>query len=239
MMEIIDGAGDSIRSILERFTGDQVIGSLLLLYNLHPVDLASRVQQALEQVRPYLRSHHGDVELLRIEEGVVYLRLNGTCSSCPSSSLTLKLAVERAIYDIAPDVAAIQTDGIAMQPPMSQLNGSANLHAASQDVAWEDVKGLDALCDGSARSFQIAGKTILLCRLGETVYAYESCCPACSRELEVHRLEGATIICPACGRRYDAIHAGRALDSAELFLAPFPILMANGQTKVALPHGAH
>ncbi len=61
-------------------------------------------------MRPYLRSHGGNVELVGVEQGVAKLRLEGTCSACPSSQMTLHLAVEQAIYETAPDVTAIEVE---------------------------------------------------------------------------------------------------------------------------------
>ena len=71
------------------------MASLLLVHGLHPYDVETRVARALDGVRPYLGSHGGDVELLGVtDDGVVRLRLLGSCDGCPSSSVTLKLAVE-------------------------------------------------------------------------------------------------------------------------------------------------
>ena len=58
-----------------------------------PVTRNLRVRGALEGVRPYLQSHGGNVELLGIEDGVVRLKLEGSCSGCPSSAMTLKLVL--------------------------------------------------------------------------------------------------------------------------------------------------
>ena len=77
-----------------------------------PLDLETRVSQALDQVRPYLRTHKGDVELVGVIDGVVRLRMQGSCHGCPSSAMTLKNAIEEAIYAAAPDVAAIEVEGV-------------------------------------------------------------------------------------------------------------------------------
>ena len=62
-------------------------------------------------MRPYLGSHGGDVELLEVtDDGVVRLRLLGSCDGCPSSSVTLKLAVEDAIEAAAPEVTGIEVE---------------------------------------------------------------------------------------------------------------------------------
>jgi Fe-S cluster biogenesis protein NfuA len=107
--------------LLRDLAGDTMIAGLLLLYGLHPESLEERVLRSLEKVRPYLESHGGNVELLDIEGSTVRLQLVGSCQSCPSSSATLKQAVERAIYEVAPDVTAIVAEQEAAQPPASQL----------------------------------------------------------------------------------------------------------------------
>ena len=88
--------------------------SLLLLYGLHPVDLETRVQQALDKVRPLLKSHGGNVDLLGIDDGVVRLRLEGSCHGCPSSAQTLRNAIESAIDEFAPDVVELKVEGVAV-----------------------------------------------------------------------------------------------------------------------------
>jgi Fe-S cluster biogenesis protein NfuA len=112
MLEIINQTATSGPSIIDALGRDDLVRSLLLLYGFHPIALKSRVQQALEKTRPYLKSHGGNVELAGIDDsGAVTLRLEGNCHGCPSSSATLKLAVEEAIYDAAPDVTAIIVQG--------------------------------------------------------------------------------------------------------------------------------
>jgi Fe-S cluster biogenesis protein NfuA len=61
-------------------------------------------------MRPYLDSHGGDVQLVGIEDGVVRLQLQGSCSGCPSSAITLRHGIEEAIHRAAPDVAAIEAE---------------------------------------------------------------------------------------------------------------------------------
>ena len=111
LMEIVAAQGESGYSIFDKFSGDELVSNLLLLYGLHPLPLETRVLQALEKVKPHLASHGGDVELLGINEGVVRLRLHGACKGCPSSAETLKLAIEAAIYEAAPDVVTIEAEG--------------------------------------------------------------------------------------------------------------------------------
>jgi Fe-S cluster biogenesis protein NfuA len=104
-------AGTPGRAILEAMTRDDLVSSLLLLYGLHPHDLDARVSRALERVRPQLRTHGGDVELLGLDGGVVRLRMQGSCHGCPSSAATLRQTIETANYEAAPDVVSIEVEG--------------------------------------------------------------------------------------------------------------------------------
>jgi len=111
MMEIASDAGDAGWTIIDGFGRDPLVSNLLLLHGLHPLDLEARVLEALEQVRPVLASHGGNVELLEVKGGAVRLKLTGACNGCPSSSLTLKTAIEKSIYSAAPDVTSIECEG--------------------------------------------------------------------------------------------------------------------------------
>jgi Fe-S cluster biogenesis protein NfuA len=117
ILEQIAHGEETRLALIETLARDELVGSLLLLHGLHPADLETRVRQALDKVRPYLVSHGGNVELLDVRDGVVRLRMVGSCHGCPSSSLTLKLAIEEAIYQAAPDVAAIEAEGTAATTP--------------------------------------------------------------------------------------------------------------------------
>jgi Fe-S cluster biogenesis protein NfuA len=57
------------------------------------------VLEVLDKLRPFLQRDGGDVELVEIEEGIVKLRLMGACGSCPSSTITLKAGIERALME--------------------------------------------------------------------------------------------------------------------------------------------
>lgn len=111
MLELVVDAGDA--PLLDKMVSDPLVSSLLVLHDLHPFDLAARIGVALDKIRPYLASHGGDVEVLDVDApaGSVTIRLLGSCDGCPSSSVTLKMAVETAIHEGAPEVAHIVVDG--------------------------------------------------------------------------------------------------------------------------------
>src|ERR1700681_4513972 len=109
MLDALGPRGDTAaHRLLERMAADDLIRGVLLLHGLHPMDLRSRVEGALESVRPYMKTHGGGVELIDVAGDIVRICLEGHCQGCPSSAVTLKLAVEKAIYEAAPDVVAIE-----------------------------------------------------------------------------------------------------------------------------------
>jgi Fe-S cluster biogenesis protein NfuA len=110
ILEKVADAREGGVELIDGLANDDLIASILLLHGLHPLDLETRVRKALEDVRPFLRSHGGNVELLGLSGGAVRLRLLGSCDGCPSSAMTLKHAIEAAIYEKAPDVTGIEVE---------------------------------------------------------------------------------------------------------------------------------
>ncbi len=142
IMQMAQRGGEAGRKLADQFTQDGLVSCLLLLYGLHPSDLETRVRGALAKTRPYLESHGGNVELVEVTEmGTVRLRLQGSCHGCPSSAMTLKLAIERAIHEAAPDVSEIVVDGQA-DPAREPQPGEA---------PWEEVTEAGHVCSGGLR----------------------------------------------------------------------------------------
>ncbi len=118
--------------------GDPLVSSLLLVHGLHPYGVEDRVETALEEVRPYLGSHGGDVRLVEVtDEGVVHLEMLGSCDGCGSSAATLEDAVEGAIRTAAPEITAIELDAGAAPKSGGAVIGidqlTSRLHAGQRD----------------------------------------------------------------------------------------------------------
>ncbi|PGM56575.1 NifU family protein [Bacillus sp. AFS053548] len=72
------------------------------------MDMREQVQEVLDKLRPFLLRDGGDVDLVDIEDGIVKLRLLGACGSCPSSTITLKAGIERALLEEVPGVIEVE-----------------------------------------------------------------------------------------------------------------------------------
>ena len=70
--------------------------------------MQDRVARVIERIRPAVQMDGGDIELVGIDEGVVKLRLVGACHGCPSSMMTLKAGIERAIRSEVPEITGVE-----------------------------------------------------------------------------------------------------------------------------------
>ena len=141
--------------LAEELGKDPVVSTLLLIHDLHPVGLPDRVQQALDSVRPYMESHGGNVELLSVQDGIARIHLRGSCSDCSASSVTLELAIKKALEEEAPDLLGLEVEGVA--PPMigsalPMVTGSSTSRGSSGSSAME----LPVVMSGSSQPAQLA-----------------------------------------------------------------------------------
>ena len=219
--------------LAERLATDGLLASLLLVHGLHPHDMHRRVSDALDRVRPYLGSHGGDVDLLEVTGDTVLLAFTGSCKSCPSSAVTLELAVEDAVRAAAPEITSIEV--VTAQPsgviPTESLMAhvKSNGHAAS----WHPVPEVSGLAPGEVAGFLVGGATMLACRVEGQTFAYRDHCPVCDDSLAGAALSEALLECPRCRTHFDVVRAGAAANGAHL--EPLPLLPRDGVLSVAIP----
>lgn len=238
--------------MVDDVVADDLIASLLLVHGLHPHPVERRITDALDTVRPYLGSHGGDVHLWDVagDPGNYTVRLlfSGSCKSCPSSAVTLELAVEDAVRAAAPEISSIevvaqQADPVSEVIPADSLLNRvhAGRHAPS---VWHPVPGLSELAHGDVGGFLVSGTTMLACRVGDDVYAYQDRCGGCTESLAgatLHRPvapAGMALRCPRCHVDFDVVHAGAPIGRypvGTVHLDPVPVLVRDGVLSIALP----
>jgi Fe-S cluster biogenesis protein NfuA/nitrite reductase/ring-hydroxylating ferredoxin subunit len=237
---------------LAALAADELVSGLLLVHGLHPYDVTTRVENALQSVRPYLGTHGGDVELLEVtDEGVVRLRMLGSCDGCPSSSVTLSLAVEGAIESAAPEIASIEVEtaddagGSAAAPliPIDSLRSRLGPPEADPGGAWEPAPLLADLEPGGVGGFTLGDVAVIACRIADDVFVFRDSCPRCTSRMEGARLErrlgypagDGVLRCPGCSSHYDVRRAGACVEAAGEHLTPLPLLVRDGVLAVAVP----
>jgi len=117
-MEIVFDSGNYAPGIIDKLGQDPIVGNLLLLYSLHPDELETRVQKAVERMRPRLRKLSCTVELERVHESSVRVQLTTSGHSCGSSAGDIRSIVEDGIYEFAPDVTTLEIAGLEEPTPV-------------------------------------------------------------------------------------------------------------------------
>jgi Fe-S cluster biogenesis protein NfuA len=118
LMELVS---DKDGALVDRIVEDQLLASLLVLHGLHPVPVEKRVNEALEKARKYA----GPVNLLGFDDqGVVHLELEHSPQGCPSTAITVRNAIEKAVLDAAPELAGVVLEGM-VAPAAPAGNGTA------------------------------------------------------------------------------------------------------------------
>ncbi|HYY69453.1 MAG TPA: NifU family protein [Terriglobales bacterium] len=112
IVEMLATAEESGRTCLAKLGSDPLICGLMVLYGVHPVALEERVSRALEKVRRQLHKQGGKAELIGIADGVVRVTIDGSAPGCGSSPDALKLTVENAIREAAPEVVEIEIEDV-------------------------------------------------------------------------------------------------------------------------------
>lgn len=250
IVAVLAGRGESGAATLTALTEDPLVESLLLLHDLHPLDVDARIQAALDKVRPYLGSHAGGVQYLGVRDGVARLLLEGSCNGCASSTVTVQLAIEGAVRDAAPEVTEVLVEGMtaapSAEPTLLQIGpapgrgdspaGPAAVDGAGRggDVSWIT---LPAMGPPSSKPVTASadGVSVLLCSVRGTLYAYRDACAACGSALGDGALDREVLTCPACAAQYNVRLAGKSVDDPTLHLDPLPLLADSQGVRVALP----
>jgi len=118
------GAGDHA---VQRIGEDELVSSLLVLYGIHPLDMETRIAQALEKVRLRLRALDAEVQLLGIQDGSVRIRVSANGHGCGSNPQQFKELVENAVYQAAPDLVELTIEAVDSKQgfvPLEMLQGS-------------------------------------------------------------------------------------------------------------------
>lgn len=238
IVALIDDA--AVPAMRDRLATDDLVASLLLVHGLHPHELRRRVRDALDRVRPYLGSHGGDVHLIDVTGDTVWLQFAGSCKSCPSSAVTLELAVQDAIRAAAPEIASIEV--VSAEPQAAVIPAESLLAKvqANGGNAWHQVPDLAELAPGEVGGFVVADVPVLACRVGDQLYAYRDHCPACDGSLAGAALHaevaGEPVLrCPRCQTHFDVVHAGANRDCPDHHLDPMPLLVRHGVLCLAVP----
>ena len=96
------------KELLFELVEEPSVYALFAMHGLIRADLPTRVSRVIDMVRPYMQSHGGDVELVKVEADTVYVKLHGACNGCSMSAVTLRNGVEEALKEHVPEIQRVE-----------------------------------------------------------------------------------------------------------------------------------
>ncbi len=240
LLELMDAVHRPGLGLIAAGEGDHPLAQALLsMYDLAPLDERIEVEEALDEVRPYIESHGGGLELLDVDDGVVHVKMSGSCHGCAGSAITLRRGVEEILrerYANFKEVVAHEPEGAEEQngagaagPTLLQIEGL-------RKPVFEQVATLEELSPGELTAVEADGKSILLANVEGEAYAFRNVCPTDGRSpLDGGRLTGTALVCPWHNCAYDARSGKRVDDRPEQpGLAVVPVAIRDGAVEVAV-----
>jgi Fe-S cluster biogenesis protein NfuA/nitrite reductase/ring-hydroxylating ferredoxin subunit len=236
---------------IEQASTDSAIRTLLVLYDLLPGDPLVEAEKALDSVRPYIHSHGGEVELLRIEDGIVHLRLSGACSGCAGSTMTLRRGIEAALrekvpgykgvenHEEQPQVGKVFPGGLIsfdeVETSGSEDDSSKQTGVELNSPVFKKVARLEEVSPGKVLPVALDNRNVLIINVGGEIYATGAECPGTNFPITYGKLEGHYIICPWHKEVFD-IRNGKPVDKKQdsRKLPIFPVAIVGQEVRLAI-----
>ena len=234
------------RSQLGQAVTDPLIYGVLRFHGLVKEPLQTRIEKALDEVRPFMATHGGDVELVALKPpDTVEVRLIGACHGCPASSQTLTEGVEKAIREHCPEILHIiqvskgaPEAGQCDSHGKTSGNGEATVHfispfALHAKAGWVDVAGLAEVPEGAVTERQIKSRSLLLSKRGDTVSCFDNQCAHLGMPLEMGTIKNGIITCPYHGFEY-LLQTGECMTAPEVQLKVHAVRVTGTRVQVRL-----
>jgi Fe-S cluster biogenesis protein NfuA/nitrite reductase/ring-hydroxylating ferredoxin subunit len=226
---------DGARAVLFELVDDPVVHLLLSLHEIIRPDPVTHANRVLVTVRPQLQSHGGDVTLVRVEDGIAYVRLEGACNGCSMSSVTLRNLVQEALVEGVPSITAVEV--LPNEPSPTLIPLEALRIGPSRD-GWARMGPAADVADGdvTVRSLTTdAGESaeVLVISVDRRLSAYRNECAHEAMPLDnaILDLGNGTLTCPWHGFCYDA-SSGECLSAPGAQLEQLPLRVDNGDVWV-------
>ncbi|MFC5994642.1 NifU family protein [Pseudonocardia hispaniensis] len=230
-------AHPAARELLFELVDDPVIRLLFSVHGIIRPDPMTEANRVLVEVRPQLQSHGGDVQLVRIEEGVAYVRLEGACNGCSMSSVTLRNLVEQALVTGVASITSVQVLPTEPSPTLIPLE-SLRIGTDPAAEGWVEALPAAEVPAGALRAVELTapgGKQaeVIVVNVENRLTAYVNECAHEGLPLDNAVIDTAngTLTCPWHGFCYDAT-SGECLSAPGAQLEQLPLRVDDGHVWV-------
>ena len=209
---------------------DEVVYAVLRHHEVVKPSLTERVERALENVRPMLASHGGDVELVKVEPPAIDVRFTGACDGCPASALTFHAGVKKAVQDSCPEITDIrQVKGLGSGGGVNFISP----FALGAKGGWLFAVSLSDIPEGGVRAMELGGEPVMLTRQDAVVACYQNACAHMGLRLDDGAIADGILTCPHHDFQYD-LSSGECLTAPEVQLQSHAVRVIGGRVEVRL-----
>lgn len=219
------------KPVLMELVDNPIVYAVLMELGVVRPDLMTRAARAMERIKPYVKGHGGDVELVRIEDTdggkTAFVRLHGSCSGCSMSAATLSEGVAEAIRAAVPEIVRVE------ELKDTPVAGIVQLTVGDTDAThgWIEGPSVNDVVEGEPLRFRTEEHDVLIVKRDERLFAYRNACPHQGLPLHDGACEGDHITCPWHGYCFD-VTSGECESAPQVQLEPYPLRVQDGRVWV-------
>lgn len=222
------------KELLFALVDEPEVRAVLALQGIIKADPGTRANQALASVRPYLQSHGGDVELVRIEGGAAMVRLQGSCNGCSMSAVTLRETVEEALVQVdeidrvevledepTPAFIPLESVGVRRSADTGWVAGPA-----SSEVPVGGMLRFDVTVDGPDGTSR--NDSFVATNIDQRIAVFRNACIHQGLTLDGGMISEGVLTCPWHGFTFDA-SSGECISAPGAQLEQIPTRVEDGR----------
>lgn len=199
------------KELLFELVDDPGVRAVFALHGIIKADPMTRANQALVSVRPYLQSHGGDVELVQIEDGAAFVRLQGSCNGCSMSAVTLRDGVEEALVAL-PEIDRVEVLDDEPTTAFIPVGSIGRKPGADPDAGWTRGPLAADVADGEMARFDVAGaneagavsESFVVINIAQKFSVFRNACVHQGLTLDAGMLDDGVLVCPWHGFKFEA-----------------------------------
>lgn len=222
------------KELLFELVDDPAVLAVLSLHGIIRPPLTTRVEAALDRVRPYLRSHGGEVELVDVADAVARVRLHGACNGCSMSAVTLRETVEEALVTGVEEVQGVEV--VDDQPtaafiPLGSVGRRGGTVRDADEHGWVAGPAAADVAEGQMVRMDAGDDSFVVTNVGNRLAVFRNECAHQGRTIDGGMIDDGVLVCPWHGFRFDAT-SGECLSAPGAQLPQVPMRVDGGRVFV-------
>ncbi len=215
------------KELLFELVDEPAVRAVFALHGIIRPDPLTRAKAAVDTVRPYLQSHGGDVEVVGIEGSTLLVRLEGSCSGCSMSAVTLAETVTSAVVGVVDeisDVRVLEDQATTSFIPLDSVKRRADV------TGWTKVPSVTAAISSDVDEmvrFDVGDESFVATVVGRSVSVFRNECVHQGLSLDGGSLADGVVQCPWHGFRFDAT-SGECITAPGAQLTAVPARIDDG-----------